>query len=208
MDPLSIAASVVALIGITESTGAGLRTLWTLRQAPTHLQTLQNEVTDFRAILTFVRDALEDLREARPKSELYLLQSAVDRGAKVVRELQDLIVTRLSKPDNNGGAPSVRRRGFLRPERIDRMCQSLRDARMGLGNALTAINYLQLRHTLPSFHLAIQSITVVDQMPASESKSASQFSEPNPPLKSFHRSPTLPPYEEKSSPRFESTELI
>ncbi|KAK0718620.1 ankyrin repeat-containing domain protein [Lasiosphaeria miniovina] len=172
MDPLSICASVAALIGITESAGAGLGRLWELRQAPTHLQALQNEVTDFRAILTFVRDALEDLRDARPSADLAVINSAVNRGASVVRELQDLIETRLTRPEPSNGIPNVRHRGFLRQQRIQRMCESLRDARTHLGTALTAANYLQLRHSMPRFHLAVQSITLVDGPQAQETSTA------------------------------------
>lgn len=119
-------------------------------------------MTDFRVILTFVRDALEDLRDARPSADLAVINSAVNRGAGVVRELQDLIETRLTRPEPSNGIPNVRHRGFLRQQRIQRMCESLRDARTHLGTALTAANYLQLQHSMPRFHLAVQSITLVD----------------------------------------------
>lgn len=45
MDPLSITASVVTLIGATKATGKGLQRLWELPNAPEHLSALKNEVS-------------------------------------------------------------------------------------------------------------------------------------------------------------------
>jgi hypothetical protein len=57
MDPLSIAASSIAVLGAVTSTGKGIGKLVSLRNAPIELQALSNEAEAFRSILVIVQSS-------------------------------------------------------------------------------------------------------------------------------------------------------
>lgn len=101
-------------------------------------------MTDLRATLTFVRDALDDLAERKPDADLGMIHLAVQRGTCAVQELRDLIDTRLVRRSTDSEVPAVRHRGFLRQQRIERLCAAMKEARLGLATALSAIQYLQM----------------------------------------------------------------
>ena len=59
MDPLSIAASIVALIGAAESIAVGINKLASLKNAPASVLALNNELSDLRLVLAEIQPLLE-----------------------------------------------------------------------------------------------------------------------------------------------------
>ena len=59
MDPLSIAASIVALIGAAESIAVGINKLASLKNAPASVLALNNELSDLRIVLAEIQPLLE-----------------------------------------------------------------------------------------------------------------------------------------------------
>ena len=59
MDPLSIAASIVALIGAAEGIAVGINKLASLKNAPASVLALNNELSDLRLVLGEVQPLLE-----------------------------------------------------------------------------------------------------------------------------------------------------
>jgi hypothetical protein len=146
MDPLSIAASAITLLGAADAVGAGIQQLLSLRQAPSRLLSLQHELADFVIVLNFVQDALvERSAESRiPHAEAAGVQSALQRGDRVVSALRDVFERKLTKsPQNETVDVHVRYRGFLKQQRFEQIGSALRDARIALGTALAALNYHQ-----------------------------------------------------------------
>ncbi|PVH88072.1 hypothetical protein DL98DRAFT_648957 [Cadophora sp. DSE1049] len=67
MDPLSISASIVALLGAAATVARGLDRLRAWRNAPVELISLLNEVADLQVVLTNVKDSCESLHGLGPK---------------------------------------------------------------------------------------------------------------------------------------------
>lgn len=59
MDPLSIAASLIALIGAAEKIAVGIDKLASLRNAPASVLALNNELSDLRLVLREVEPLIE-----------------------------------------------------------------------------------------------------------------------------------------------------
>lgn len=59
MDPLSIAASIVALMGATEGIAVGINKLASLKNAPASVLALNNELSDLRLVLAEIQPLLE-----------------------------------------------------------------------------------------------------------------------------------------------------
>lgn len=62
MDPLSITASAIAVLGALTASGKGLNKLLSLPKAPEQLQTLSNELESFRGLLVTVQTVLLNLK--------------------------------------------------------------------------------------------------------------------------------------------------
>ena len=64
MDPLSIVASIIALIGAVESIAVGINKLASLKNAPASVLALNNKLSDLRLVLAELQPLLEKYYKA------------------------------------------------------------------------------------------------------------------------------------------------
>ena len=149
MDPLSIAASSIAVLGAVTSTGKGIGKLVSLRDAPVELQALSNEAEAFRSLLVIVQssirhiqgsDAYEEFGEALCDLLSNAKRAALDLQSKIEYELKSGI-----EIDKNG-LPKVSRTAWLGSSgEIEKLRQRINTARSDLSTGLQAIHHLHLR---------------------------------------------------------------
>lgn len=103
MDPLSIAASIVALIGATQSVAVGLNKLASLRGVPAAILALNNELSDLRLVLSEAEPILlkhgrvaVDINGATPSPiEDGVLKLSFERAKQRLAELESVLQNRL-----------------------------------------------------------------------------------------------------------------
>lgn len=66
MDPLSLTASVITVVGVADAAGRGLKKLIALRGASDAILALNNEISDLRLTLRELDSILRDQRQMIP----------------------------------------------------------------------------------------------------------------------------------------------
>ncbi|KAL9593600.1 MAG: hypothetical protein Q9219_007474 [cf. Caloplaca sp. 3 TL-2023] len=119
MDPVSVAASLLTVLGAAATAGRALDHLSSLRHAPDHLIALVNEVSDLRVVLHNVRDVVQG--RAQASQECGNLGYIVHRASQKLSELNRLIYGNLVKTPSAGcnslgddDTIKASRRAFLR----------------------------------------------------------------------------------------------
>ncbi|KAL8687366.1 MAG: hypothetical protein Q9218_006442 [Villophora microphyllina] len=102
MDPISIAASLLTVLGAAATAGRALDHLSSLRHAPDSLIALVNEVSDLRVVLHNVRDAVQE--RTKTSQQCGNLSFIVQRASQKLSELNRLIYGNLLK---TGGCNSL-----------------------------------------------------------------------------------------------------
>lgn len=153
MDPLSITAGIIAVVGASGTVGKGLRKLVALRNAPDCLFQLNNEVTDLQLIVQAVvinaHDSSAD--DSAAAAQHQLIRNALSRVKKVVLELEELIEYALTKVTDSGS--KIDKVAWLRAEKkIQNVKDKIRDAKGDLTIASHFVNsYVHLHgHQLNS----------------------------------------------------------
>ncbi|KAI4125496.1 MAG: hypothetical protein LQ338_004198 [Usnochroma carphineum] len=100
MDPVSVAASVLTVLGAAATAGRALDHLSSLRHAPDHLVALVNEVSDLRVVLHNVRDVVQSRAETSQKCGN--LAFIVQRASEKMSDLNRLIYGNLVKTSSTG----------------------------------------------------------------------------------------------------------
>ncbi|KAH7379029.1 ankyrin repeat-containing domain protein [Cadophora sp. MPI-SDFR-AT-0126] len=165
MDPLSISASIVALIGGATTVVRGLDKLQSLRHAPAELKALLNEVADLQVVLTSVKESLECLRGLGPQiphDALRNLPDMIDRATKTIEDLNSFVSGNLLKGDPNpaGGVLKVSRRTWLGKEKkLAAFRGSIKECKENLGIVLLSSTSRIIPHML----LNIQEVMLVDR---------------------------------------------
>ncbi|KAL8997543.1 MAG: hypothetical protein Q9169_003238 [Polycauliona sp. 2 TL-2023] len=146
MDPISVAASVLTVLGAAATAGRALDRLQSSRQAPEHLLALVNEVSDLRVVLHNVRDAVQE--RTKTSQECGNLGFVVQRATLKLSELNRLIYGSLLKTNNGGDALDdddaikASRRAFLRyGSKIKSLQGEIRDVKMSLVIAMGAMTF-------------------------------------------------------------------
>ncbi|CAI6330864.1 unnamed protein product [Periconia digitata] len=152
MDPLSITASILAIVGASEQAVKGLAKLRALKDAPAELSALINEVSDLRAVLAQICFLGVQLEQASNNGPVIALRSLLDRANGQILELDQCIQHDISKPEaTNPGRIKVSRVSWtLHQKRVSSLRQDLRTTRLNLGTALgvittSSINRVELR---------------------------------------------------------------
>ncbi|KAL9116909.1 MAG: hypothetical protein Q9187_006561 [Circinaria calcarea] len=142
-DPLSITASIVAVIGAARVITKTLGKIKNLRNAPNELLALFNEVSDLRIILEDLQHYILQNIE-RPQilqEELQHISILVDRAKDKLLELDEFIQYRLVKPESISDQIKVSKRKWARAkDSIERFRQSLRDIRLNISTHMIVVN--------------------------------------------------------------------
>lgn len=144
MDPLSITASSIAILGALTSTSKGIGKLVSLRKAPAELQALSNEVEAFRSLLVIVQSSIRQAQESETYQEyVEALFQMLDDAQKAALELQSKVEYQLKRGvevDKNG-FPKVSRASWLKSAKdIEQLRAKIRDARSNLAVGLQALS--------------------------------------------------------------------
>lgn len=129
MDPLSLTASVIAVIGAASRIASGLKRIIDLRKAPAVLLALNNEVSDLQLILAQL-ESLAPSRTARDADQS-LLQNTTLVKAKL-QELEIIIYARLIA--KSGGLN--RAAWLLAQDKVETIRKDIRLLRVNISNAL------------------------------------------------------------------------
>ena len=142
-DPLSLIASIIAVVGAAEGVSKTLAKMKSIRDAPDELLALINEVSDLRIILMDVQSYIaQNLRRPRiAQDELQHMSTLIDRAKEKLLKLDELIQYRLVKPDSIANHIKVSKREWVRAKStIEKFQQSLRDIRLNIVAQMTVIN--------------------------------------------------------------------
>lgn len=131
MDPVSFAASVIAIVGAARKAGKGISKLRDLFEAPDQIDALENELSSLQIILGDLHFDLEN----EPTSSIVPqnLLSIVERARTKVQELEEILEYQVKKPSGPEGNARPRRIAWTRKkEKIIRLQQDLRSIRTDL----------------------------------------------------------------------------
>ena len=143
MDPLSITAGILAVLGAGSTVSKGLKKL-SARRLPILLQ-LNNEVTDLQFIVQGVHDILQQLSQTnrdyeRLSSTRASLVSALGHVKGTLLSLESLIAYRLTTIDSRDGRTKIDRISWLQVEpKVKSIKDDIRDDRVRLSNALSLL---------------------------------------------------------------------
>ena len=143
-DPLSITASIIAILGVTDRVGKALAKIKIANDSPDEILALINEVSDFKVVLY---DTERHFRNSAQTSDaatadLYShLSDLINRAKKPLLQLEQMTEYQFKKPETHDGHFKVSRIEWLRAKLVvGRLRQTLRDTRQNIQSHLALIN--------------------------------------------------------------------
>ena len=134
MEPLSLAASITAVLQLARSVGTGLDKLYRLRKAPEEVLALLNEISDFRAVLLNLQDILNGLQADHTPHDRWRenletsssqLTNYIERANDLLLKFEKLIEYRIVVSSGaDGGKPSINTLRWARARRDMKTFQS------------------------------------------------------------------------------------
>ena len=142
-DPLSIAASIIAVIGAAERVRKTLTKIRNIRNAPSEVLALVNEVSDLRIILGDLEGYIRQntARPQLPEEQLHHMSILLQRAKDRLLELDRLVEYRLLTPESRSDRIRVSRREWAQSkDTVKRFRQSLRDIRFNIVAQMVVVN--------------------------------------------------------------------
>ncbi|KIM98373.1 hypothetical protein OIDMADRAFT_181787 [Oidiodendron maius Zn] len=150
MDPLSITASVIAVVQLTATVGSGFRRLLAVRGATDQLLQLMNEVTDFDALIHDIYRIVEDHKNVPLDSAaLSSLPKQCERAMKKLEELDALIQRCIREYPTSKGDPCQKLKKVAWLRTVDRMKSiqtEIRELRMQMSTTLASLLSIDMLH--------------------------------------------------------------
>jgi len=143
MDPLSITASVLTVVGVVGTIAKGLRKIQILYHAPNEFHALVNEVSDLHAVLGDIGTLLQERGEDASSGQVLnvTLPGLVHRANDKLLSLNNLIHDRLSGSHTAAGEVLVSRLTWLcERRRVKELQGDLKNIRQNLATALAILN--------------------------------------------------------------------
>ena len=142
-DPLSITASIIAVIGAAEGVSKSLAKIKNIRNAPQEILGLINEVSDLRIILRDVeRYVIREVNQhSHSPEQLQTLSILIIRASDYLLELDKVIQYRLVKASSTSADFKVSRREWaVARSTIEKFRQSLRDVKLNIITQMGVMN--------------------------------------------------------------------
>ena len=145
MDPLSLTASILAIIGVGSTIGKSLKKLLSARRLPDILLQLNNDLTDLRYVVHDVDDLLQQQvqvtgEDREPLSSYASLTSALEHAKKTLVALESLIVYELTTVNSRDGRTRIDWMSWLRVEsKVKRLEKDIRTDRVRLSSAMSLL---------------------------------------------------------------------
>lgn len=103
MEPLSLTASVIAIVGACGSIGKGLKKLASRRHAERDLLILQDDVSELQSYVEDVSEVVSELEKMTNRPSYQRVGTALERAKSTLLKLEQLVVYDLTTiPDSNG----------------------------------------------------------------------------------------------------------
>ncbi|KZL67134.1 ankyrin repeat protein (B-cell lymphoma 3-encoded protein) [Colletotrichum tofieldiae] len=202
MDPLSITASVITLLGTVVASAKALEAVRNVHNAPKQVAAALNEVTDLRAVVGMIEHSINGLSDDEKQKHKVICQSLYDLASKANRTLQELhaIIKKVFPSKSIAGSEEhvyvLSRRMWLREKSaIERHFVNLQSTRKNLDSALSSLNVARVG-VRSEAHIVLQ--TSIEKLEESVIKAILE-------QKAQDRALELPSYEERSIPRGESS---
>ncbi|KAI9774855.1 MAG: hypothetical protein M1840_000071 [Geoglossum simile] len=176
MDPLSVAASTIAIVGAAREITRAILKLRALHSAPREFHTLIKEVADFQAVLGDIDTILSSRNGGAnlPQGPMLSLSRSLDDAKGKLLELSQIIENRLIKPAPAGEEPKVARQKWLwERTRVKAILVDLKDARISIAVMLGALHLSDIscvRYHLDEVTLITKDLATEHQRFQSETK--------------------------------------
>ena len=141
-DPLSLAVSIIAVLGAAEGVAKGIMKIYSIRNAPDEILALNNEVSDLQILMYDIRHFIKDSPESQLSQEhVQHLVSSVNRAKEKLLQLNELMQYKIIKPQTSSNQLKISKREWLKAAQvINRSRQSLRDIRSNITTRFLLIN--------------------------------------------------------------------
>ena len=143
MDPLSVTASCIAVIGDGAGAISGLKKLRDLRKIPHVLLSVINEVADLTLVVQDIKSSFHSHRDSSSISQASnsVINQLLDRAHGTLLELDQIINYRLLKPSTNNGEIAFSRSAWLFEEsHVQQLQASLRTIRLDIATRSAALS--------------------------------------------------------------------
>ncbi|GKT65316.1 ankyrin repeat protein [Colletotrichum tofieldiae] len=147
MDPLSITASVITLLGTVVASAKALEAVRNVHNAPKQVAAALNEVTDLRAVVGMIEHSINGISDDEKQKHKVICQSLYDLASKANGTLQELhaIIKKVFPSKSIAGSEEhvyvLSRRMWLREKSaIERHFVNLQSTRKNLDSALSSLN--------------------------------------------------------------------
>ena len=139
MDPLSLTASIIAVLGAGGTISKGLWKIHQAKRAPDILLQLNNEITDLNVLVLAVDEEFRRCSDLVPVTQQEVIYKSLQRAKNIVLELQTLIEYVLTRETDAGS--EVARLAWIRSaDKLKEMKDAVRRARSDLNATWTVIS--------------------------------------------------------------------
>lgn len=145
MDPLSLTASIITVVGAGSAVNKGLKKILLARNLPDIVLQLNNEVTDIKYVVHDVDNLLRqhaqiNLDDRRPSQSQASLAWALERAKQTLLALESLIAYELTTVDSHDGRTKIDWISWLRVEsKVKSLKDDVRTDRLRLSAALSLL---------------------------------------------------------------------
>ena len=117
-DPLSVAASIIAVIGAVDGVVKTFSCVKKIRHAPDKVLSLHNEISDFRLVLGYMERYFIYDSNRPPVSHDHeeTLVTLITNAKDQILELDNLLQYRILKPESTAGTIKISRLEWTRAE--------------------------------------------------------------------------------------------
>lgn len=146
MDPLSLTASIIAIVGAGGTLMKGLKKLQDLTDAKEDVDDLILELSRLRSILLQIATAFEGTRVTTATSLETMLVEALNTGKTSATDLNTIIQNEVLKIPNKQGTVEVKHIGWMKHKRkIQRLKRILTSVREDVITILTSLTWSAIR---------------------------------------------------------------
>jgi hypothetical protein len=137
---VALIASCITVASVAREVAHGLELLRDLWNSPSILSVITNEVADLSLVVNEITIFAEKHKDPTTRNSILTLDQVLNHAESSLRELDQLIKSRLILPDGSGQRVRVSRRAWLLEKKnVERLQQRLQTARLDIMAALAVL---------------------------------------------------------------------
>ena len=141
MDPLSLTASIITIVGVGGKFGKAMARVRALKNAPAIFLALNNEIADLHYVVQDVDDVLRRHSDIVGTIPARSLCRALEKSKSTLSSFERLVSYQLTTVDGKENHARLDRSAWLRAEKkVQRVMNDIREDKINLSNALTILN--------------------------------------------------------------------